>query len=625
MKYLFTLVLLLGFSLPVGAQDYLADLQAAARSAHLASDPQWRALLHYESSLVFRSLRSVADDPGFFNASDGKINPQAELDATLARFFDTKLISPVDQLPQCRFAARYHWLKQQLAFDSTRLPEQDCPRLKTWFDALNPASATLIFPSAYVNSPATMFGHTLLRIDAQSSNEQTRLLDYAINYAAEATDTNGFTFAFKGLTGMYPGVMSNSPYYKKVREYSDMESRDIWEYQLTLTKPEIEQLLRHAWELSATHFDYYFFDENCSYLLLTLIDVARPGLNLAQKFPLAVIPADTVKAVVETPDLVSKVVFRPSTGTELTFRAKRLNQQNLADAVAITEGRKLPASLSQSTGKAEILEFSDRLLSFRGQAGKIDEADGLPRLHAIQIERSRLPVLDMPVIPEPVRPESGHASARADLYAGYFTGKAAVSVQMHPAYHELLDQEDGYSRGAQIRFGDVRLIQRTGENGQLVHFLPVDIVSLTPRNDWYTAPSWKVRFGWERALGYEQALAPMIAGGPGVAWDAGGIMSYVLLENQILAQRDLARGWAVGSGALAGAFVDVTSALRVQTEASHQWFAVSHWQKTQTRLKLRQSMGKADNLVFSAEWNRVKTNGLHKEEGGVWLGWQRYF
>ena len=51
------------------------------------------------------------------------------------------------------------------------------------------------------------------------------------------------------------------------------------------------------WELKQIQFDYFFFDENCSYRLLELLQVARPGLQLTTQFPLTAIPTDTVKAI----------------------------------------------------------------------------------------------------------------------------------------------------------------------------------------------------------------------------------------------------------------------------------------------------------------------------------------
>ena len=64
------------------------DLQRLARERQLADAPMWQALLHYRRHPLTRQLRSLADDPGFFLAPQGRTDPQAELDATIAAFFD---------------------------------------------------------------------------------------------------------------------------------------------------------------------------------------------------------------------------------------------------------------------------------------------------------------------------------------------------------------------------------------------------------------------------------------------------------------------------------------------------------------------------------------------------------
>jgi hypothetical protein len=70
------------------------------------------------------------------------------------------------------------------------------------------------------------------------------------------------------------------PYFQLVRKYNDLESRDIWEYQLDLTPLEIHGLLLHVWELQNASSDYYFFGENCSFHLLTLLEAVRPASPL---------------------------------------------------------------------------------------------------------------------------------------------------------------------------------------------------------------------------------------------------------------------------------------------------------------------------------------------------------
>lgn len=615
----------LALGLPPASAGTTSPVAPDARALALAADPAWADLLHYAPAPLSGRWRSLADDPGFFLAADGARDPAAELAATLAAVRSPARPEAPDEHPQCRFPARYHWLKSSLPEAGPWL-DQPCPRLEAWMAGINPAGATLIFPSAYVNSPASMFGHTLLRIDAAGQSEATRLLAYTVNYAAKADATDGFSFAIKGLTGLYPGILSSSPYYMKVREYSDMESRDVWEYPLTLTTDETRQLLRHAWEIGATRFDYWFFDENCSYMILRLLDVARPGLRTAQRFPLSAIPVDTVKEVVAIPGLVAGASFRPAAGTELAYRARRLSADEMQAALAVADGQRPPASLGQDTRAIEQLEFADRLVSYRGHAGKLEQDQALARLRSIQTVRSTLPSIDVGAPPTPPRPEQGHASGRLGLGTGRLGGDPALFLDLRPAYHDLLDPEAGYARGAQIRFFDLAASQREGHGWRLDRFLPVDIVSVAPRQSWTQPLSWKVRFGWERNLGADRAASPTLAGGPGAAWEWNGrLIAYVFLDNQLISHGKLDKHWAIGSGPLAGLLWDLGKDSRVHIEASRQWFNDGRLDRSSARAHLRTRLGSRDNLVAGYEWTRLDTPGEDHQDRRLNLGWQHYF
>lgn len=114
------------------------------------------------------------------------------------------------------------------------------------------------------------------------------------------------------------------PYQEKLSEYRSLENRDLWEYRLNLTQAETARMVEHVWELKQIQFDYFFFDENCSYRLLELLQVARPSLRLTEQFPLTAIPTDTVKAVKEA-GLVESIEYRPSRERELLSRAEPLS------------------------------------------------------------------------------------------------------------------------------------------------------------------------------------------------------------------------------------------------------------------------------------------------------------
>lgn len=338
LRFLLLLLFLLpGFSLHAEELSYLSSLLLAAQQMELWKDPYWHTLLHYKKTLF--GLRSQVDDPRFFLAPSGKSDPQAELEATLQGLFSVE--EDETQHPVCRFVARYHWLAEKLKIDPSRLPVPECSRFAEIMEHIKPASVTLIFPAAHINSPASMFGHTLLTVDTAS---KSRLLAYAINYSAVTRETFGPVFAIKGLFGFYPGYFSILPYYGKLQEYSDVDHRDIWEYPLNLNGDEIKRLLMHTYEMDKIYSDYYFFDENCCYDLLFLLDVARPSTGLTDQFSSWVIPIDTIRKVKEN-GLITGAIYRPSRATKIKYLASLLSGSDGKIALAMARGEREPDRL----------------------------------------------------------------------------------------------------------------------------------------------------------------------------------------------------------------------------------------------------------------------------------------
>ena len=67
-------------------EGYLSALIRSAREKRLAEERAWNVLLHYEKA--GSGMESLVDDPKFFLAPDGKKDPQAEIEATLAGLFE---------------------------------------------------------------------------------------------------------------------------------------------------------------------------------------------------------------------------------------------------------------------------------------------------------------------------------------------------------------------------------------------------------------------------------------------------------------------------------------------------------------------------------------------------------
>jgi hypothetical protein len=561
---------------------YLTQLQQQAAARRLAQDPMWHKLLHYHRHPLWRQLRSLADDPGFFNSPRGGTDPDAELAATLAAFFDPRERHAGSQAAQCRFAARYAWLHERLQFDAARLPPQRCERLEQWRKGLDVARVTLVFPTAYINSPASMYGHTFLRLDPHGATGDQPLLSYAISYAAAGNETDGLMFAFRGVFGLYPGIFTNWPYYLHIRDYTHLENRDIWEYELNLDEAQIGRLVLHAWELGFTRFDYYFFDENCSYHLLSLIDVAREDLDFSSQFLWWAIPVDTVRAIADTPGLLRAQRYRPSNSTQLRAQAEQLPADMVDWARDLAEARRSPPDLV--TGpyppeqQARILELAERYLTFRGATGKQVGEEAQRNRGALLAARARLPQTPPVDVPVPkVPPQAGHGTARVDLEAGRRDGQASWQLSWRTAYHDLMDPEPGYSRGAHLRFARTEFVQQQGHGIRLERFVPVDIISLTPRERLVDGSSWKVRFGLQRtwpragrAADAVPALAFEVNGGPGYAFELGDskrALAYALVDNQLWYDPALDdRRWALGTGLQLGLLWDPLPRWRVHLQ-----------------------------------------------------------
>jgi hypothetical protein len=616
--------------LTAAANDYLVELTAAAHAKGLAERLEWRTLLHYKPRLIRSGFESQADDPAFFNAPDGKTNPRTELDATLAAFFSTAADTDREPHPQCRFIARYRWLKQELRFDVTRLPEQPCQRFREWRAALNPKAITLVFPSSYLNNPASLFGHTLLRVDAYGQDERTRLLAHTINYAAATADPPGFLYAAKGLFGGYPGVFSTARYYRKVTEYNDLENRDIWEYELAFTPEEIDRLLMHVWELNSVRFDYYFVDENCSYHLLSLFDAARPSLRLTDRFPVWTIPADTVRALTQEPGLLRAVTYRPAQSTILRHRQRQLppEQIRLAKAIALApaeDGLQVVQTLATEE-QARVIEVASEYLDYQRRRERVPLADEVEaRVQQLLLARSRLTAADAESPPVPaVRPDQGHGSARVAIALGREHGLAYQELRLRPAYHDLLDPEDGYNRGAEIEFFDVVLRRQDGRTRiQSVDLL--NIVSLAARDELLKPLSWKINLGYarKRLTSGHQPLVAHAKGGVGfAAEDTSGSLWYGLLESELNIDGHLDHDYSIGIGPGIGVLFDFTPRWRAHVEGRALRYGVGDTHSaSEVAVNQRFTLGGYGALQLQAGQRRE----FGQRSRNVALSWSVYF
>ena len=581
------LALIAVFSVPTqgladtGSHLYQQELIEQARQARLADEREWHLLLHYQNNLL-GGVTSEEDDMGFFLSPDGKHDPQAELDATIIQLFSAEPVGRSKQPAQCAFIARYHWLKERLRFDSSRLAPLECKRFERWLAEMNPQGISLIFPAAYLNNPASMFGHTFLRIDQKGQTEETRILAYTINYAAEVPPGAGIEYAYMGIFGGYKGFFSTPPYYLKVQNYRDIENRDMWEYPLNLTAAQIDRLLMHAWEMGNAYFDYFFFKENCSFHILSLLEYANPDLHLRDRFYVWTIPADTVRAIVDSPGLVGTPVYRPSRSTSI--KRKRVlmtgEEQTLSNRIMNNpdEIRDPAFALLPVKRQAFVLDVVSDYLRYQGETDDAEVGSYKERNKRVLMERSKLsiPSENIEIRPFTKQPDVGHRTSRVTIGGGWRNHDTFEEASFRAVYHNLLDPEPGYTPDAQLEALAVTVRHyNRAQQTRVERATLIDLVSLSPIDGLFRAPSWKANVGMQTINRHGCRLCNNVVGEGGI----GGAMESHMLNREVYfafaeAEANYSKAYderhRIGGGATVGLLADVSERWKLMVSGTYR-------------------------------------------------------
>lgn len=517
-------------------------------------DPEWMRLLIYRKT--FTGYESEADDENFFVSSDGKYQPDKELKA----FIESLLHENSDPKKNsfCRFPARVRWLKKHISLPASKV---SCDNYEAFKKRLAAKSISIVFSSYYLGNPASSFGHTFIRLGKQTNEERdmdtkaTELLDTGINYGAMTDGAHPVVFAIGGMTGYFKGNYNAIPYYYKVREYNDFETRDLWSYQLSMTQEEIDFIVDYIWELGHTKFDYYFLTENCSYHVLNILEAARPSLNLHSHLPrIYTIPSETLKAM-EKEKLIRKVTFRPAPSTLFYHQLAQLDKQERVEVKNLVEHQK-PVQETDLHKKALIYDTAISLVDFK-YADDILKGDEKAQAfkRPFLVGRSKIPVRSS----EPDftyklfdAPHLGHGQKRLMIGGNNQEGKNSMDLEWRFAFHDLMDYDIAYPELTTIEV--MRILARTdGHDYQLREVAIIDAMSLGKWDVFTKSSSWKLKLGqWQTRHENKDLSTQGLLGGYGLSYQFGSFSPYALLHaeasyvSEKLEKMKLAYGGDVG-------------------------------------------------------------------------------
>ena len=558
--------------------DYLAQLLQQAQKQDISHDLQWRKLLHYEDHWLYGDNSGASE--ALFLSPIGYNDPEKELEATITAFFSTKereypsLNVDLDtgkatesQIPRCQFPARFRYLKKKLAIDESKLPPVVCDQVEKFRARMGAKTAFVVFSSFNLSGPSSAFGHSLLRLSrnppGSTALDQLELLDFGINWAADVTVNNPVLYAVYGLVGLFRGTYSNIPYYYKVREYNDYESRDLWSYELNLTSEEMEMLVDHIWEMGPIYHRYVYFFRNCSNVILTLIEAAAPRYEITKRLKFFVIPPDTIRALGDVPGLVRRIVYRPSGKSTFDARLKLLTPAqtdslaNFVNSDYDTTTLKKTPSVALVDAALDYMDYKEAKPLAKPESEQSSKRQALLGYRASFHETT--PPLHIEV-PNERRPDLTHPSSKFSVLSGYEQNvKNFVQINSRFSLHDQLDPPLGMPRFSQIELIGVKMRYLTDQNHLEVEDLNAfRILSINPLERFNQGMSWKFQFGARRFRDQncDRCFGGEILGGSGYAFQiTNDFVAYSLLEAGPAYAPLFARSKVrMGAGPLAGFF-----------------------------------------------------------------------
>ncbi len=537
------------------ATPNISGLIQQADKLHLSENRYWRALLHYRQTHNNQGVKSSVISPEFFLSPEGSKNPSAELSATLAAFFQAPG-EDLNQHPQCRFVARYQWLRKSLDWGELTPPDVKCEKYQAWSVNGRVNSISVIFATGYLSNPASLYGHLLLKFNTPDAIAANELLDPSMSYGALVPpQESGVVYIYKGLLGGYDAGFSHEKFYRHNHSYAEVDLRDLWEYQLALSKAETDAVVAHGWELLRVKFNYLFFSENCATAIAEL-------LSLVIEQPLL---ADTPWAIPST--VFNKLVLIDRDGVPLVAKVGRIpSRQNrfydkyFALSPAEQHVLRLLVNTPQQFNAEQYLQLSEpqqvrtieTLIDYY-QFRSADEHQ--PEKYrsvkqALLIERLRLPSgnsiwpTDNPPAPHEGQPPM---LLQASTFENSNLG-GGIELRIRPAYYDFLALDAGRAPNSSLSMFDLRTVF---ENNRM-RFKSLDLVEIETLNLSRTnlpgdgGNAWKIKFGFEQQdLSCDSCTVFNIESGAGrAARITSSAVAYGMLEGR-------AQSSALESGTLA--------------------------------------------------------------------------
>jgi hypothetical protein len=319
-------------------------------------------------------------------------------------------------------------------------------------------------------------------------------------------------------------------------------------------------------------------------------------------------------------------VYRPARSTQIKQKREHLSEEEQSRLQSITKdaGAIKSEEFTHLAPKRQafVLDLASDYLRYRSVRDEERAPEYKERNRMVLNARSEL--RDKPdeinVLPPTSPPDQGHKTSRAGVGLGWRNNELFEEINVRAGYHDLLDPSKGYQPDAQIELlgASLRHYERS-DQVRLERFTLANIVSLSPMDSLFKAPSWKVNVGMQSVRHNNCAYCStgLFNGGVGAAVEShlvGREVFFAFAEVEAAYGQAYEEHHRAGAGGTVGLTATVTDRWKMLLSTTYLKFPLGE-KSDDWRVSFGQRYTLTQNLALRFEFNHRD----HRDNEAIFL------
>ena len=316
--------------------------------------------------------------------------------------------------------------------------------------------------------------------------------------------------------------------------------------------------------------------------MLPLLEIANPDLHLTDSLLPWVIPIDTIRLLFKYPGLVTGIEYRPSHMNQMLKKRSLLskNEIELTQNLSKRMDEKSQKDLAKHPDpkKALILDAAYDYYRYREGFTRDQNKESKRLERRILLARNQLGLQPSYTkeISKATSPLDSHKSSRIGFGFGFTRDSTFEELSFRPALHDLAAKQEGFIPNSKLEMFHLVLRFDNQDQTPFIEKLTLlEIISLSPWDQWIKKPSWKVITGLD--LAKELDCVPRNCLYYGLNLGRGLSLKTELWREEtfyLMAEADMGIGrvfrdyYRFGGGGRLGVLIDLASFWRVHLEGA---------------------------------------------------------